>query len=122
MADASQPAHPHMRNNALESLPRLGGVEDRIVAAAARTEATRARIRQELGDAVATFDNAGAVLAGPALDAVMIAVPEPLHEPTLLAVLDTGLDADMCYFRDGSLGLPPTNTGGGTAVDLNQTR
>jgi subtilisin-like proprotein convertase family protein len=33
------------------------------------------------------------------------------------AVLDTGLDADACYFRDGTLGLPPTNTGSGTAVD-----
>ena len=35
------------------------------------------------------------------------------------AVLDTGLDADMCYFRDGALGLPLTNVGGGTAVDPN---
>lgn len=38
------------------------------------------------------------------------------------AVLDTGLDADMCYFRDGALGLPPTNTGGGTTVDTNQRK
>jgi len=33
------------------------------------------------------------------------------------AVLDTGLDADMCYFRDYTLGLPVTNTGSGTAVN-----
>ncbi len=33
------------------------------------------------------------------------------------AVLDTGLDADMCYFRDPVLGLPLTNIGSGTAVD-----
>jgi subtilisin-like proprotein convertase family protein len=33
------------------------------------------------------------------------------------AVLDTGLDADMCYFRDFALGLPQTNVGGGTTVD-----
>jgi subtilisin-like proprotein convertase family protein len=34
------------------------------------------------------------------------------------AVLDTGLDADMCYFRDPVLGLPATNLGvGGTAVN-----
>jgi subtilisin-like proprotein convertase family protein len=33
------------------------------------------------------------------------------------AILDTGLDADMSYFRDGTLGLPLTNTGGGTAVN-----
>jgi len=38
------------------------------------------------------------------------------------AVLDTGLDADMCYFRDGTLGLPPTNTSGGTTVDLSQRK
>ena len=40
----------------------------------------------------------------------------------IAAVLDTGLDVDMCYFRDGTLGLPPTNTSGGTAVDLNQRK
>jgi subtilisin-like proprotein convertase family protein len=33
------------------------------------------------------------------------------------AVLDTGLDADACYFRDPNAGLPLTNTGGGTAVN-----
>ena len=38
------------------------------------------------------------------------------------AVLDTGLDADMCYFRDGALGLPLTNIGGGTAVDPNHRK
>jgi subtilisin-like proprotein convertase family protein len=38
------------------------------------------------------------------------------------AVLDTGLDADMCYFRDDALGLPPTNTSGGTTVDPNQRK
>ncbi len=40
----------------------------------------------------------------------------------IAAVLDTGLDADMCYFRDDALGLPPTNSSGGTAVDLNQRK
>lgn len=38
------------------------------------------------------------------------------------AVLDTGLDADMCYFRDDALGLPPTNTGSGTTVDPSQRK
>jgi subtilisin-like proprotein convertase family protein len=38
------------------------------------------------------------------------------------AVLDTGLDADTCYFRDDALGLPPTNVGGGTVVDMNQRK
>jgi subtilisin-like proprotein convertase family protein len=38
------------------------------------------------------------------------------------AVLDTGIDADACFFRDGTLGLPPTNTGGGTTVDMSQRK
>jgi len=38
------------------------------------------------------------------------------------AVLDTGLDIDMCYFRDDALGLPPINDGTGTTVDLNQRK
>ncbi len=40
----------------------------------------------------------------------------------IAAILDTGLDVDMCYFRDEALGLPPTNTGGGTTVDTNQRK
>jgi len=40
----------------------------------------------------------------------------------IAAVLDTGIDADMCYFRDGTLGLPPTNDGSGTTVDLAQRK
>jgi subtilisin-like proprotein convertase family protein len=43
-------------------------------------------------------------------------------EGYVAAVLDTGLDADMCYFRDDALGLPPTNTSGGTTVDPNQRK
>jgi len=43
-------------------------------------------------------------------------------EDQVAAVLDTGLDADACYFRDGALGLPPTNTGGGTTVDPSQRK
>ena len=44
-------------------------------------------------------------------------------EGQIIAVLDTGIDADMCYFRDGTLGLPPQNLcNGGTVVDLNQRK
>jgi len=40
-----------------------------------------------------------------------------------IAVLDTGLDADMCYFRDPARGLPPTNAcNGGTVVDNAQRK
>jgi len=36
----------------------------------------------------------------------------------VVAILDTGIDPDMCYFRDTSLGLPPTNAcNGGTTVN-----
>ncbi len=44
-------------------------------------------------------------------------------EGQIVGVLDTGIDADMCYFRDGSLGLPPQNPcDGGTLVDTNQRK
>jgi Subtilase family len=39
-------------------------------------------------------------------------------EGQTIAVLDTGIDADMCYFRDPAFGLPPTNAcNGGTVTD-----
>jgi hypothetical protein len=41
----------------------------------------------------------------------------------VVAVLDTGLDADMCWFRDTARGLPPTNAcNGGTVVDNAQRK
>ncbi|MDY7094411.1 MAG: S8 family serine peptidase [Acidobacteriota bacterium] len=44
-------------------------------------------------------------------------------EGQIVAVLDTGIDPDMCYFRDPALGLPPRNEcDGGTVVDLNQRK
>jgi hypothetical protein len=44
-------------------------------------------------------------------------------EGQVIGVLDTGIDPDMCYFRDPALGLPPTNAcNGGTAVDLAQRK
>ena len=39
-------------------------------------------------------------------------------EGQIAAIVDTGLDADMCWFQDPARGLPPTNAcNGGTAVD-----
>ncbi len=53
----------------------------------------------------------------------------PIHDQGLLGqgqivgVLDTGIDPDMCYFRDAALGLPPVNAcDGGTVVDTNQRK
>ena len=46
-----------------------------------------------------------------------------LHgEGQIVAVLDTGLDVDSCYYRDDVNGLPPTNDGTGTTVDPNQRK
>jgi hypothetical protein len=40
-----------------------------------------------------------------------------------VAIIDTGIDADACYFRDTARGLPPTNLcNGGTVVDTNQRK
>ena len=39
-------------------------------------------------------------------------------EGQVVAIIDTGIDADACYFRDTTLGLPTTNVcNGGTAVN-----
>ena len=53
----------------------------------------------------------------------------PIHdrgiygEGQVVGILDTGIDPDMCYFRDGSLGLPATNAcNGATAVDSAQRK
>jgi subtilase family protein len=44
-------------------------------------------------------------------------------EGQVVAIIDTGIDADMCYFRDTALGLPPTNQcNGGTVVNTNQRK
>ncbi|MBN2381591.1 S8 family serine peptidase, partial [bacterium] len=41
----------------------------------------------------------------------------------IIAALDTGLDADMCYFYDTTLAeLPPQNCNGATVVDMNQRK
>ncbi len=44
-------------------------------------------------------------------------------EGQTVAILDTGIDPDMCWFRDTTLGLPPTNAcNGGTVVNTNQRK
>jgi hypothetical protein len=43
-------------------------------------------------------------------------------EGQIVAYIDTGVDADSCYFRDPARGLPPVNACGGTVVDLNQRK
>jgi hypothetical protein len=44
-------------------------------------------------------------------------------EGQTVAILDTGIDADMCYFRDTARGLPPTNAcNSGTVTDPSQRK
>jgi len=44
-------------------------------------------------------------------------------EGQTVGIIDTGIDADMCYFRDTTRGLPPTNLcNGGTVVDNAQRK
>ncbi len=62
-----------------------------IISAAAPSAATQRRIADELGADVKVFNSALALLGGPALDAVMIAVPDPAHEEALTAALESGV-------------------------------
>jgi predicted dehydrogenase len=58
-----------------------------IVSAAAPSEATRQRMRKELGNDLLFFDRIEALVNGPKLDAVMVAVPDIMHEAVLAAAL-----------------------------------
>jgi predicted dehydrogenase len=64
-----------------------------VVAAAARSALTRQRIRDELGNSLPVFDGIEALLGGATLDAVMIAVPDTMHEAVLSAALAAGVPA-----------------------------
>lgn len=66
-----------------------------IVSAAAYSEASRERIREELGPDVQVYGGFEALLDGPELDAVMMAIPDAIHEAAMDAVLDAGVAA--CY-------------------------
>lgn len=62
----------------------------RIVAAAARSAPTQERIRAELGS-VRVYDSFDRLLVLADVDAVFIAVPNPVHEPAMLAAMDAGI-------------------------------
>ncbi len=62
-----------------------------IVAAAARTDATRKLVQEQIRKNVAVFDSVSSLLKATELDAVMIAVPDTVHEETLIAALDAGV-------------------------------
>lgn len=64
-----------------------------IVSAAAFSEVSRERIREELGPDVEVYGGFEELLNGPELDAVMMAIPDAIHETAMDAVLDAGVAA-----------------------------
>ena len=71
------------------ALRRDGRAE--IVSAAAPSEATQERIREELGPEAAVFSSAEALLGGPPVNAVFVAVSDAAHEEAIGAALDAGV-------------------------------
>ena len=62
-----------------------------IVSAAAPSTTTQQRITSELGPDISVFSNAAALLEGPPVDAVFVAVSDAAHEEALTAPLDAGV-------------------------------
>ena len=62
-----------------------------VVAASAPSRATRERIREELGEEVRIYSGFEAMLDAGGLDGVLMALPEAVHEPALLAAIDSGI-------------------------------
>ncbi len=81
------------RNAYIPALCRDGRAE--IISAAAPSKDTQKLIRSELGSEINVYDDIEKLLTGPNLDAVMIAVPDSMHEPALLAALES--DAAVFY-------------------------
>lgn len=65
----------------------------KIVSAAAFSEASQDRIREELGPDVHVYGGFEELLSGPEVDAVMIAIPDAIHDAAMDAVLDAGIAA-----------------------------
>ncbi len=62
-----------------------------IVSASAPSKDSQHRIREELGPDVQVFDGFEALLNGPEVDAVMLAIPDSTHEAAMNAVLESGV-------------------------------
>ncbi len=73
----------------LPALHRDGRAQ--IVSAAAPSAATQQRIASELGPKISVFSNSAALLEGPPVDAVFVAVSDAAHEEALTAALDAGV-------------------------------
>ncbi len=75
----------------------------RIVSAAAFSKASQDRIREELGPDVQVYGGFEALLDGPEVDAVMMAIPDAIHEAAMDAVLGAGVAA---YYEPPLAGRP----------------
>ncbi|MCY3773219.1 MAG: Gfo/Idh/MocA family oxidoreductase [Gemmatimonadetes bacterium] len=75
----------------------------RIVSAAAFSRDSQDRIREELGPDVQVYGGFEALLDGPEVDAVMMAIPDSIHEAAMNAVLDAGVAA---YYEPPLAGSP----------------
>ena len=62
-----------------------------IVVACAPSQTSRDRAREELGPEVEIFAGFQELLDGAELDAVMMALPDPVHEEAMVAALDAGV-------------------------------
>lgn len=62
-----------------------------ITAVTASTEKSRQYARQLLGNDIVLFNNYEELLEQPNLDAIMIAVPDNIHQAALTAALDSGI-------------------------------
>ncbi len=76
------------RNAYLPALYRDGRAE--IISVAAPSNETRQIIHNELGSDIKVYDGIENLLNGSNVDAVMIAVPDSMHEHTLTMAIDSG--------------------------------
>jgi predicted dehydrogenase len=84
----------------VEHIPNLLFLRDRFQVAGVADPSARVRAAIAERHGVPVFETAGALLQEP-LDAVVVAVPDPLHASTVLAALDAGLhvfcEKPLCF-------------------------
>lgn len=78
-----------VRSAHLPALQRDG--RGRVVAVAAASEKTREYARSVLGEEIAVFESWDELLCKAQVDAVMVAVPDELHQAALTAALEAGV-------------------------------
>jgi len=65
--------------------------ENEIVAAAALTQLTRSRIKNDLGSGIDIFPNFQTLVARTKCDAILISLPDMVHGEAIEAVIDSGI-------------------------------